>query len=191
MLSLVGVGCKQYEEWVGRGGSIPEVSCPDAACQGARLRSRGWYRRYVGGVPRRLRRLRCPRCRVSNSPLTPPRKQRHRDHSQCRVSQPAASPTTPCARRHHGPAAGASSACTVAAKGPPALRSHRRTRRTPALPPCPYACAPSLGAPALSADSTASKVASRYAHRSSGNHAWLTPHRGQRRRRSGRRTPPT
>jgi hypothetical protein len=67
MLSLVGVGCKQYEEWVGRGASIPEVSCPDAACQGARLRGRGWYRRYLGGVARRLRRLRCPRCRVSHA----------------------------------------------------------------------------------------------------------------------------
>lgn len=64
MLSLAGVGCKQYQEWVGLG--IPEVSCPESACQGARLRGRGWYRRYVGGVSRRLRRLRCPRCRVSH-----------------------------------------------------------------------------------------------------------------------------
>ncbi len=67
MLSLAGVGCKQYEEWAGRGGSIPEMSCPDVACQGTRLRGRGWYRRYVGGVPRPLRRLRCPRCRVSHA----------------------------------------------------------------------------------------------------------------------------
>jgi hypothetical protein len=68
--------------------------------------------------------------------------------------------------------------------------SHRRTRRTPDLPPCPAACAPPLEPSALRADSTASEVASRYTHRSSGNHPWLTPHRGQRRRRSGRSTPP-
>jgi hypothetical protein len=67
MLSLAGVGCKQYEEWAGRDGAIPGVSCPDAACQGARLRGRGWYWRYVGGVRCRLRRLRCPRCEVSHA----------------------------------------------------------------------------------------------------------------------------
>jgi hypothetical protein len=85
-------------------------------------------------------------------------------------ASPRPRPPPTCARRHHGPAAGASSACTAPARGPPALRSHRRTRRTPDLPPCPAACAPPLEPSALRADSTASEVASRYTHRSSGNH---------------------
>ena len=69
MLSLAGVGCKQYEERVGRGRSVPAVNCPDPECQASRLRPRGWYRRYLGGVRSEVRRLRCPRCGVSHALL--------------------------------------------------------------------------------------------------------------------------
>lgn len=69
MLSLAGVGCKQYEERLGRGRSVPEVSCPDSQCQGSRLQGHGWYRRYLGGVWSELRRLRCRRCGVSHALL--------------------------------------------------------------------------------------------------------------------------
>lgn len=65
MLSLEGVGCKEYRELVG-GEVVPEVSCPDPECQGTRLRGHGWSQRYVGGKHEPLRRVRCPRCRVSH-----------------------------------------------------------------------------------------------------------------------------
>lgn len=68
MLSLAGVGCKQYREQMDSG-AVPELSCPDPACQGAALRGHGWYRRYLGGELQALRRVRCPRCRVSHAVL--------------------------------------------------------------------------------------------------------------------------
>jgi len=68
MLSLEGVGCKEYGGLVG-GEVVPEVSCPDPKCQGIRLRGHGWYLRYVGGKQEPLRRVRCPRCRVSHALL--------------------------------------------------------------------------------------------------------------------------
>jgi len=67
MVSLEGLGCKQYRERVGE--AVPEICCPDPACQQARLRGHGWYRRYLDGVLQPLRRLRCPRCRVSHALL--------------------------------------------------------------------------------------------------------------------------
>ncbi len=67
MLSLVGVGCKEYRQWMGSG--VPEVSCPSAGCDGVRLRGHGSYRRYVGGQYVAIRRLRCVRCRVSHALL--------------------------------------------------------------------------------------------------------------------------
>jgi hypothetical protein len=70
MLSLAGVGCKEYREQVGgRTVALPEVSCPDPQCQGTRLRGHGWYQRYIDGKQEPLRRLRCPRCRVSHALL--------------------------------------------------------------------------------------------------------------------------
>jgi Domain of unknown function (DUF6431) len=68
MLSLVGLVCKQYWERLG-GGVVPEVFCPDPQCQGARLRGHGWYSRYIGEVRQLVRRVRCPRCRVSHALL--------------------------------------------------------------------------------------------------------------------------
>lgn len=67
MLSLEGVGCKEYGELMGE--RVPEVSCPDPECQETFLRGHGWYRRYVGGKQQWLRRVRCPRCRVSHALL--------------------------------------------------------------------------------------------------------------------------
>ncbi len=67
MVSLEGLGCKQYRERMGEG--VPEVGCPNPECQQARLRGHGWYLRYLDGVLQPLRRLRCPRCRVSHALL--------------------------------------------------------------------------------------------------------------------------
>ena len=70
MLSLAGVGCKQYEELVGRGRSVPEVSCPDPECQAARLPGAGLVPAVPGrGVWSELRRLRCRRCGVGHALL--------------------------------------------------------------------------------------------------------------------------
>ena len=67
MVSIAGLGCKQYREQM-EGGAVPELSCPDPECR-APLRGHGWYRRYLGGVRQSLRRVRCPRCRVSHAVL--------------------------------------------------------------------------------------------------------------------------
>jgi hypothetical protein len=67
MLSLEGVGCKQYRVVVG--GVVPEMRCPDPGCQGTRLRGHGWYRRFLGGKREPLRRVQCPRCGVSHALL--------------------------------------------------------------------------------------------------------------------------
>lgn len=68
MLSVKGLGCKQYREQMD-GGAVPELSCPDPACQGALLRGHGSYKRFLAGVRQALRRVRCPRCRVSHAVL--------------------------------------------------------------------------------------------------------------------------
>jgi hypothetical protein len=68
MVCVPGLGCKQYRERM-EGGEIPEVRCPDPACGATRLRRRGWYQRYLGGQRQPVRRLRCPRCRVSHALL--------------------------------------------------------------------------------------------------------------------------
>ena len=67
MVSVAGLGCKQYREQMD-GGAVPEISCPDPECPGT-LRGHGWYRRYLGGVRQPLRRVRCPRCKVSHAVL--------------------------------------------------------------------------------------------------------------------------
>jgi len=68
MVSVVGWGCKQYREQMDSG-VVPELSCPDPECRGSVLRGHGWYRRYLAGERQRLRRVRCPRCRVSHAVL--------------------------------------------------------------------------------------------------------------------------
>ena len=67
MVSVGGLGCKQYREQMDSG-AVPELSCPDPEC-GAPLRGHGWYRRYLAGERQSLRRVRCPRCRVSHAVL--------------------------------------------------------------------------------------------------------------------------
>ena len=67
MVSVAGLGCKQYREQM-EGGAVPEMSCPDPECR-TPLRGHGWYRRYLGGERQSLRRMRCPRCRVSHAVL--------------------------------------------------------------------------------------------------------------------------
>jgi hypothetical protein len=68
MLSLEGLDCKHYREQMDSG-VLPALSCPDPACQAAGLRGHGWYLRYVGGVRQPIRRVRCPRCKVSHAVL--------------------------------------------------------------------------------------------------------------------------
>lgn len=68
MVSVGGIGCKQYREQMDSG-AVPELSCPAPECQGFPLRGHGWYRRYLGGALQLLRRVRCPRCRVSHAVL--------------------------------------------------------------------------------------------------------------------------
>jgi len=65
MVSVEGLSCKVYWEFVG----VPKASCPSPGCEAVLLRGHGAYRRYVGGEYARVRRLRCPRCRVSHALL--------------------------------------------------------------------------------------------------------------------------
>jgi hypothetical protein len=67
MVSVAGLCGKQYREQMD-GGAVPELSCPDPECR-TRLRGHGWYSRYLGGERQSLRRLRCPRCKVSHAVL--------------------------------------------------------------------------------------------------------------------------
>ena len=69
MLSLQDVDCNEYSERVGRGAEVPEISCPDPRCEGARLRGHGWYERFLDGVVAEIRRLRCARCGVTHALL--------------------------------------------------------------------------------------------------------------------------
>src|SRR5215212_2597274 len=68
MLSVAGLGCKQYREQMDSG-VVPKLSCPDPQCRGADLRGHGWYKRYLGGERQALRRVRCSRCKVSHAVL--------------------------------------------------------------------------------------------------------------------------
>jgi Domain of unknown function (DUF6431) len=67
MVSVAGLGCKQYREQMD-GGAVPELICPDPKCR-TPLRGHGWYRRYLGGGRQLVRRVRCPRCKVSHAVL--------------------------------------------------------------------------------------------------------------------------
>ncbi len=69
MLSVTGVGRKEYQEKVGRAGAVPSVPCPDAACKGQEQGGHGFYRRYVDGLLFDVRRLICRLCGVSNAVL--------------------------------------------------------------------------------------------------------------------------
>jgi len=69
MLSIVGVGCNEYAGTVGRGGAVPDVSCPGAGCEGRKQRGHGFYARYVDGRLFELRRLICLACGVTNAVL--------------------------------------------------------------------------------------------------------------------------
>lgn len=68
MLSVAGLDCKQYREQMDSG-AIPELRCPDPECGGTLLRGHGWYERYLEGELQAIRRVRCPRCKVSHAVL--------------------------------------------------------------------------------------------------------------------------
>lgn len=67
MVSLGGVGCKEYLERVGK--EVPLVICPDLECRGTRLQGHGWYHRLLAGKRQPVRRGVCPQCRVSHALL--------------------------------------------------------------------------------------------------------------------------
>lgn len=69
MLSMTGVSCNEYADEIGRNGSVPAVPCPAPGCQGRLQRGHGFYKRYLNGVQRELRRLICPVCGVTNALL--------------------------------------------------------------------------------------------------------------------------
>ena len=69
MLSVTGVGRKEYGEKLGRGGAVPSVACPGAACEGQEQGGHGFYRRYVDEKLFEVRRLICGLCGVSNALL--------------------------------------------------------------------------------------------------------------------------
>ncbi len=127
-----------------------------------------------------------------HNPDGPPKKTRYVDHShrRRRTSAPAALPTTACTRENHDPGAGGRyphSRCSKAASKP---RNQRRTHRTASAASSTSqrthafrAAAFGSAGPTPSAVSTAPNVASRYAHRSSGNTACVTRHTGQIARR--------
>lgn len=114
MLSIAGVGCNEYARVVGRSGSVPSVACPTAGCQGRRQRGHGFYKRYLDGVQRELRRLLCPVCGVTNA-LLPEDLCAYRDATLTAVE--AAADTGP------GPAARAQAA------GETGAEARRRVRR--------------------------------------------------------------
>ena len=67
MVCVKGVGIKEYFEdprsW------LSALRCPDPDCEQARVEGHGGYRRYVGGVLRRIQRVRCVRCGVTHGVL--------------------------------------------------------------------------------------------------------------------------
>lgn len=69
MLCLPGLGRKGYQARLGGGQPIPELACPDPSCDGWFLRGHGWYQRYLDGEYVDIRRLRCPRCKVTHALL--------------------------------------------------------------------------------------------------------------------------
>lgn len=69
MVFLRGLDSKSYWQRLSPGGPVPELACPDPACESRRLAGHGWYRRYLDGVYVLFRRLRCVVCRVSHALL--------------------------------------------------------------------------------------------------------------------------
>ncbi len=72
MVCVRGLDSKTYEERMARGKPLPEVPCPNPSCNDLCLRGHGWHKRYLDGERVALRRLRCPRCRVSHVLLPEP-----------------------------------------------------------------------------------------------------------------------
>lgn len=132
MVSLEGLDCKQYRERVE--GAVPEISCPDPECHQTRLRGHGWYHRYLGGMRQPLRRLRCPRCRVSHA-LLPEDLCAYRDVSLEAVEAALAAGRQAPARRPAGRLAapgygGCAAGCAAPPVGwPPGCRRCWRPRR--------------------------------------------------------------
>jgi len=114
MLSVPGVGRKEYGEKLGRAGTVPSVPCPDAGCKGQEQDGHGFYQRYVDGVLFEVRQLICALCGVSNAVL-PDDLCAYRDISLLAVE--AAADAWP------GPAAGARAA------GISGTEAKRRVRR--------------------------------------------------------------
>lgn len=68
MLCVPGLDFKSYFDLLSGDQPLPEIPCPDPAC-GSLLRGHGWYRRYLNGELFAMRRLICPRCKVTHALL--------------------------------------------------------------------------------------------------------------------------
>ena len=69
MLCVRGLDSKSYWKLLAAGKSLPDVECPNPTCRGCLLRGHGWYWRRLDGQLKRVRRLRCPRCRRTHALL--------------------------------------------------------------------------------------------------------------------------
>lgn len=69
MLSLPGVGIKDYARTFEAGEVLPEILCPAEACHGRQMHGHGWYWRWVLSVWTRIRRVRCLSCGVTHALL--------------------------------------------------------------------------------------------------------------------------
>jgi hypothetical protein len=67
MVCVTGVGIKEYFE--GPRSWMAALRCPDPDCEQSPVEGHGGYRRYVGGVLRRIQRVRCVRCGVTHGVL--------------------------------------------------------------------------------------------------------------------------
>lgn len=116
MVFVAGLCSKIYWDQLAPGLALPRVPCPTPSCYGSLLRGHGWHERYLSEQRVRLRRLRCPRCRVSHV-LLPEDVCAYRDLSF---------PVLEAAMAAAGPKAAAASA---GESSPAAVRRARRWRR--------------------------------------------------------------
>jgi len=69
MISVDGIGTKEYWAVFGDVSTRPVVRCPDARCEGSAADPHGHHVRYVGGELRPIYRVLCPGCGVTHGVL--------------------------------------------------------------------------------------------------------------------------
>ena len=116
MLSMPGLGCKEYGEKAGRGCRVPKVPCPGAGCGGRLQQGHGFYHRFVGGLRFWVRRVICVVCGVTNALLP---------EDICAYQDVTLAAVEAAVDAKAGPSAGAKAA---GVRGPEAKRQARRWR---------------------------------------------------------------